>query len=157
MIDLALLLPKLVGSTGTNPEMEEVAVKIAWGRAAGAGLRRLAVPFRLHQKTLIVCVDDAIWQKQLQSMGPELVSRINQLLGRGLVDFIEFRIDPATLSQTRGKALAGGKDARRHALQPIPAELVSAASSINDRDLRERFVRAAENCIARRESRSSAK
>jgi hypothetical protein len=36
--------------------------------------------------------------------------------------------------------------------QPIPAELVSAASSIADHELRERFMRAAENCIARREA-----
>ena len=156
MIDLGLLLPKLVGAAGTTPEMAEVAAKIAWARVAGAGLRRLAVPFRLHQKTLIVSVADAIWQKQLQSMSPEMVFRINRLLGRDLVDFIEFRIDPATLSQTGGKALAE-KQAARRALQPIPAELVSAAGSISDRDLRERFVRAAENCIARRELRSAAK
>jgi len=156
MIDLGLLLPKLVGAASTNPEMAEIAAKIAWVRVAGTGLRRLAVPFRLHQKTLIVSVADRIWQKQLQSMSPEMVFRINRLLGQDLVDFIEFRIDPATLSQTGGKVLAGKREARR-ALPPLPAELISAAGSITDRDLRERFVRAAENCIARRESRLSAK
>ena len=155
MIDLGLLLPKLVGASGTNPEMAEVAAKIAWVRVAGSGLRRLAVPFRLHQKTLIVSVADAIWQRQLQSMSPEMVCRINRLLGLDLVDFIEFRIDPATLSQTAGKTLARKHETGRQALRPLPAELLSAAGSITDRDLRERFVRAAENCIARRESRSA--
>jgi hypothetical protein len=150
MIDVALLLPKLVGATGSNPEMAEIAAKIAWGRAAGAGLRRQAVPFRLHNKTLIVSVADAIWQRQLKSMSPELLFRINRLLGSDLVDFIEFRIDPASLAQAQG---ASTEKTPRGVRQPLPAELLSAAGSITDHDLRERFVRAAENCIARRESR----
>ena len=99
MIDLTRLLPKLLNATGANPEITEIAAKIAWTRAAGAGLRPNAIPFRLYQKTLIVSVADAIWQKQMQTMGAELVFRINRLLGRDVVDFIEFRIDPATVDR----------------------------------------------------------
>src|SRR5713101_6010016 len=150
MIDLALLLPKLLNATGANPEMTEIAAKIAWTRAAGAGLRSLAVPFRLYQKTLIVSVADAIWQKQMQTMSAELLFRINRLLGRDVVDFIEFRIDPATVDSVRAVNLPA-KESSRAAARPIPAELVSAAGNIADKELRERFMRAAENCIARRE------
>jgi hypothetical protein len=35
MIDVARLLPKLMNATGANPEMAEIAVKLAWTRAAG--------------------------------------------------------------------------------------------------------------------------
>ena len=59
MIDLNRLLPKLLNRNGANPELTEIAAKIAWTRAAGAGLRPNAVPFRLYQKTLIVSVADA--------------------------------------------------------------------------------------------------
>jgi hypothetical protein len=152
MIDLTLLLPKLLNATGANPEMTEIAAKIAWARAAGAGLRSNAIPFRLYQKTLIVSVADRIWQKQMQTMGAELVFRINRLLGRDVVDFIEFRIDPATIDSARALNFPM-KDPSLTESRPIPAELVSAASNISDRELRERFVRAAENCIARRELR----
>ena len=152
MIDVARLLPKLLNATGANPEMAEIAAKLAWTRAAGDGLRRHAIPFRLFRKTLVVSVADAIWQKQMQSMSAELVSRINKLLGRQVVDDIEFRIDPATVEQVRTKSHSrqdlGGK-----VRGPIPEELVSAASEIADDDLRQRFIRAAENCIARREAR----
>lgn len=150
MIDVARLLPKLLNATGANPEMAEIAAKIAWTRAAGDGLRRHAIPFRLYRKTLVISVADAIWQKQMQSMSAELISRINKLLGREVVDDIEFRIDPATVEQVR-TASQRRQDPR--AREPIPEELVSAASEIVDEDLRERFIRAAENCIARRESR----
>jgi hypothetical protein len=151
MIDLNRLLPKLLNATGANPEMTEIAAKIAWTRAAGAGLRPNAIPFRLFQKTLIVSVADAIWQKQMQTMSAELLSRINRLLGRNVVDFIEFRIDPATIDSARALNFPS-KDPSGSTARPIPAELVSAASNISDKALRERFMRAAENCIARREA-----
>ena len=153
MLNITRLLPKFLDATGSNPEMMEVAAKIAWARAAGDGLRRQAIPFRLYRKTLIVSVADAIWQKQLQTMSAELVFRVNQLLGRNIVDFIEFRVDPATVNQTRASALSPRQRPRSEPRQPIPTELISAAASITDRDLRHRFIRAAENCIARREAR----
>ena len=152
MIDLNRLLPKLLNSTGANPELTEIAAKIAWIRAAGAGLRPNAIPFRLYQKTLIVSVADAIWQKQMQTMSAELLFRINRLLGRDVVDFIEFRVDPATIDSARAQNLPA-KESSRSEARPIPAELVSAASRISDKELRERFMRAAENCIARRDLR----
>lgn len=152
MIDVARLLPKLLNATGANPEMAEIAAKLAWSRAAGDGLRRHAIPFRLFQKTLVVSVADTIWQKQLQSMSAELVSRINRLLGREVVEIIEFRIDPATVEQVRAN-MQPTQSPRDEAREPIPDELISAANEIADQDLRERFIRAAENCIARREAR----
>ncbi|MDX6558472.1 MAG: hypothetical protein QOF72_1521 [Blastocatellia bacterium] len=151
MIDVARLLPKLLNATGENPEMAEIAAKIAWTRAAGDGLRRHAIPFRLFRTTLVVSVADAIWQKQMQSMSPELISRINKLLGREVVETIEFRIDPAAVEEVRAN-LPTRRGLRDKPLGPVPDELISAASQIADQDLRERFLRAAENCIARREA-----
>jgi hypothetical protein len=155
MMDLARLLPKLLNATGANPEMAEIAAKVAWTRAAGDGLRRHAIPFRLYRTTLVVSVADAIWQRQMQSMGAELVSRINKLLDRKVVETIEFRIDPAAVEKVRAMAQPR-QDERHKAVKPAPDELISAAGEIADPDLRERFIRAAENCIARRESRMPA-
>lgn len=152
MMDLARLLPKLLNATGANPEMAEIAAKLAWSRAAGDGLRRHAIPFRLYRKTLVVSVADVIWQRQLNSMSGELISRINRLLGREVVDTIEFRIDPAAVEQVRNN-LQLQEGSRDKDPQPIPEELISAAGEIADEELRERFIRAAGNCIARRESR----
>lgn len=150
-MDLSRLLPKLLNATGANPEMAEIAAKVAWSRAAGDGLRRHAIPFRLSRATLIVLVADAIWQRQMQSMSTELISRVNRLLGRGVVETIEFRIDPVAVEKLR--AGARPRDERHETPKPAPDELISAARDIADPDLRERFIRAAENCIARRESR----
>jgi hypothetical protein len=151
MIDAALLLPKILAQSGNQAEMKEVTAKIAWTRAAGPGLRRHATAFRLHRKTLVVSVADAIWQKQLHAMSSELIFRINKLLRRNLVESIEFRIDPAALSNMGSVART---ERPNQSDRPLPVELISAANGIADTELRERFMRAAANCIERRESRT---
>jgi len=147
MIDLTKLLPKLLHASGGNPEL---AVKLAWSRAAGAGLKLHAIPIRLEGRTLKVAVADAIWQRQLQHMSSELIFRINNVLGQAIVDSLNFRVDPATVAQARGSSNQRKEQGKRHA--PAPSELLFAAGSIADEDLRARFIRAAENCIARREA-----
>jgi hypothetical protein len=103
---------------------------------------------------LIVSVADSIWQKQLQQMSPEFIFRINDILGHSVVDRIEFRIDPAAVDRVRSR-IPAPRSSRKETRAPIP-ELISAASFISDSDLRDRFIRAAENCIERRESRMQA-
>lgn len=142
MIDLTALLPKLLRTNGANAEL---AVKLAWTRASGSGLRRQAIPLRLEGKILTVGVADPIWQKQLQHMSSEIIFRMNNLLGKALVESIVFEVKPSLISQ-----LSPPTRAAEAAPEPAPTELVFAARSITDEDLRRRFIRAAENCIARR-------
>lgn len=150
MIDLSKLLPRLLRANGANAEF---AVKLAWAQAAGAGLRRHAIPFRLDGKALIVSVADAIWQKQLQQMSSEIIFRTNNLLGQALVDSLVFRIDPAAVSPAPMRT-GRAEQAQRAA---VPTELLFAAGSIADEELRQRFIRAAGNCIARRDVLADAK
>ena len=149
MIDLTALLPKLLRTNGANAEL---AVKIAWSKAAGAGLRRHTNPVRLVSKTLVVAVADPIWQKQLQHMSAELIFRINNLLQGSLIDTIEFRVDTGALKSNR---LTDETSVEERKDQPAPTEVLFAASSIADEELRARFVRAAQNCIERRDTRDS--
>jgi hypothetical protein len=146
MLDLSRLLPKLLRVNGGNPEL---AVKLAWNRAAGSGLRQHAVPLRLDEKTLTVAVADAIWQKQLEHMRAELIYRTNNLLGKGMVESLVFRIEPGAV-RTRQDA-APPRATAGH--ESPPEELLFAAGTISDEDLRARFMRAAQNCISRREAR----
>ena len=151
MIDVALLLPKILAGAGENADLSEIAAKIAWRRTAGQGLRDHAVPSRLQEKTLTVSVADAVWQKQLQPMSAELIFRINKLLRQKVVERIEFRIDPRALSN-----LTVQRRSTPRVSEPLPTTIVSSAAGIADPELRERFMRAAENCISRRNSTNSA-
>ena len=147
MLDVALLLPKILAGAGANADLHEITAKIAWRRIAGEGLRHHAVPGRLQEKTLTVAVADAVWQKQLQPMSAELIYRINKLLRHKVVERIEFRIDPRALS-----SLTVQRRSTPRVSEPLPTTIVSSAAGIADPELRERFMRAAENCIDRRET-----
>jgi hypothetical protein len=151
MIDAALLLPTLLARAGDNADFTETATKIAWRRVAGEGLREYAIPVRLADGALIVSVADAVWQKQLQAMSAELIFRINKLMARKVVERVEFRIDARAL-----KSNAGSRAATPRLSRSAPAAVISSAAEIEDPDLRERFLRAAENCISRRDGRKSA-
>lgn len=150
MIDAALLLPQIMARAGDNAELNEIAAQIGWRRIAGEGLRDHAVPSRLEGTTLIVSVADAMWQKQLQMMSSELIFRLNKLLRRSLVERFEFRVDPRAV-----RAHTTRSESAPRAAAPLPANIVSSAAAIQDPELRERFVRAAGNCIARREDLQS--
>ena len=147
MIDVALLLPKILAGAGANADLHEITAQIAWRRIAGEGLRDHAVPGRLQEKTLTVAVADVAWQKQLQPMSAELVFRLNKLLRQKVVERIEFRIDPRALS-----SLTVPRRSPRRVSEPLPTGIVSSAAGIADPELRERFMRAAANCIERRQT-----
>jgi len=151
MDDLFQALPKILRAAGESEEVSEAAAFAAWRRVAGEALRGCAIPFRLYRKTLVVSVPDATWRKQLEQMSPQLLFRLNSLLGQALVTYIEFRVDPQTINAERARLrqshyerLEREEDALSRA-----RELDEAASAIQDEELRRRFLLAAGSCMNR--------
>jgi hypothetical protein len=149
MTDVSQLLPKLLTASAANDELLETVVKLAWTKVAGAGIRQQVAPFRLFRRTLIVAVTDAIWQKQLHQMSREFVTRINRLLGAEIINSIEFRIDPETVNDQQTIPSAAETITTP---QKLSSDVIDAANAIRDSDLRQRFIRAAANCVTRRDS-----
>jgi hypothetical protein len=153
MDELFQALPKLLRAAGESEEVLEAAAFAAWRRAAGEPLRGCAVPFRLYGKTLTVSVPDATWRKQLEGVSPQLLFRINSLLGQALVTFIEFRVDPQTVGEERARLRQTYYDRlerEEHALERARV-LDEAAGAIHDEELRRRFLLAAGSCMNREE------
>ncbi len=155
MDDLIRTLPKLLRAAGEAEEVLEAAAMVAWKRVAGEGLRGQAVPFRLYRKTLVVAVPDTTWQKQLEAMSGQLLFGVNSLLGQAIVTFIEFRVDPKTVRAAR--ALRPPEINRaaqeQRALHTADGAVLAAADSIQDAELRRRFLLAAGSCLDRCESK----
>src|SRR5437762_812805 len=103
MDDLFQALPKILRAAGESEEVSEAAAFAAWRRVAGEALRGCAVPFRLYRKTLVVSVPDATWRKQLEQMSPQLLFRLNSLLGQAIVTYVEFRVEPQTVGDERAR------------------------------------------------------
>lgn len=139
MNQLIKSLPGVLRAAGDSTEVAEAAAVAAWKHAAGDGLKEHAVPLKLEDRTLTIAVADAIWQKQLHSMRGQLLFRINSILGKPLVGALDFVIDPKLAKP------AVDQSAQREEFldNEVPLELWSAASAIQDKELRRKFLKTA--------------
>src|ERR687884_477735 len=151
MDELFKALPQLLRAAGESEEVSEAAAFAAWRRVAGEAMRGSAVPFRLYNRTLVVAVPDTTWRRQLEQVSPQLIFRLNSLLGQAVVTYVEFRVDPKTVREERARLgrreyerLVGEEDALRRA-----DEISDAAEAIHDEVLRRRFLLAAGSCMNR--------
>lgn len=147
MESLIKTLPAILSAAGPSPEVAEAACLAAWKHAVGEALSIHAVPLKLENETLIVAVADNLWQRQLEQIRPQLLFRLNTVLGHSLVKLIELRIDPKSLP-TRTVEV----DPRQDADLLVPFELRAAASGIQDAALRRVFLGAATSCLNRIEN-----
>jgi hypothetical protein len=146
MEELLKSLPKILRANQDSPELLEAAAIAAWKHAVGDGLKHHTTAKKLEGKTLIVAVRDTIWQNQLNSMKSHLVFRVNSILGQPLLNNIELIIDPESV-----KLASPEKVADETIDNEVPMELWLAASTIDDRQLRQKFLKAATAALKRRE------
>lgn len=154
MDELFRAMPKILQAAGASEAVYEAAAFAAWKRINDGNLRLNAVAFRLYQKTLIVAVPDASWQKQLENVSGQMIFRLNSLLGREVVTFIEFRIDPLTIKNERAKFEEKKRSKEEHdlrAMQLTAGTISKAAEQIKDENLRRKFLIAAGSCLERKE------
>ena len=154
MEQLIKALPAILQAGGHSAEVVEAAAIAGWNHVTGDPLRRQAVATSLTGKTLIITVSDAIWQKQLESMRGQLLFRLNSILGRPLVNRLEFRIDD-TLSE-RAPAAAAKKSSIETTEKEVSLELWSAANAIQDKQLRKAFLSAAVTSLLIKEKKVNA-
>ncbi len=139
MNQLIKSLPGVLRAAGDSTEVAEAAAIAAWKHAAGDGLKEHAVPLKLEDRTLTIAVADAIWQKQLHFMRGQLLFRVNSILGKPLIGALDFVIDPKLAKP------AVDQPAQREEFldNEVPLELWSAASAIQDKELRRKFLKTA--------------
>ena len=79
------LLGSLLGDLGVENKIAECRAQLAWEKAVGPSLARYAHPLRVHKGCLEVAVPSAVWRSQLSLMQNDIVSRINDEVGRDIV------------------------------------------------------------------------
>ena len=70
---------------------EELA-RAAWPAAVGERIAVHAAAKSLVRGSLIVEVADAVWQKQLFHLRGQIIARLKQVLGDGIINDVEFRM-----------------------------------------------------------------
>jgi predicted nucleic acid-binding Zn ribbon protein len=95
----------LIGKLKLSPEMAdpETRARAAWALAAGKTIARHTLASALVRGTLVVEVEDFVWQKQLNTLRHFLLSNLKEALGEGLVTEIDFRPMPARRKPQRAE------------------------------------------------------
>ena len=134
-------LSDVLASLEPSGETDEALAFIAWGRCAGEQLKTRTKPIEFFEKRLVVAVKDLTWRRNLEELSPQLVAKLNAVLGEGKVRFIEFRIEPSAVQEQVKTAF----DVRQRG--DVSPSISAAAESISDPSLREKFLDAASICI----------
>lgn len=144
-------LPGVLDAIDASAEARTAFVFAAWRRVAGSQLNDRTRPVALDGRQLLVAVSDKAWQRNLESLAPQLLFKLNALLGTSLVDRIEFRISPERLEDSERRN-AGKQSTEKPSEETITPDLEAALSTIADEALRRTVAKAAANCLSRQPS-----
>lgn len=147
MQDLFRTLPAILKNVEGSDAVRGAFVFAAWRRIAGESLLLHAIPLRLESTRLSIAVSDKTWQRHLQDLSSQMLFKLNAAAGERTVEFIEFVVDAEAVRKSGGASRIAVEDAE------IPEDLRASAASIEDENLREQFLGAAANCLARKKSR----
>ena len=95
--------------------------RAAWPTAVGKAIAAHTVRLKLVRTTLVVEVEDAVWQRQLFPLTRQIMDRLRKVTGSTAVEDIEFRVAiprrQLGRSETPGRQPAAGRDASDDAEQ----------------------------------------
>jgi predicted nucleic acid-binding Zn ribbon protein len=141
MEQLFAALPQLLKELGANHAVEEQMVFAAWRRVAGDMLNERTKPLEYFEDRLVVAVEDQSWQRNLETLAPEMVAKLNAATEQGKVKFVEFRIDKRAIERQQ-------KPLIERTVDDVPDSLRVAADDIADEKLRQSFLEAAAAYLA---------
>jgi hypothetical protein len=101
-------LAKLKLSAAISPD--ELAFA-AWPAAVGKRIALHACPKALVRGSLVIEAEDAIWQKQLFHLRFDILAKLAEVLGSGIVTDVEFRIAKAVPRRPPQSALSHSETA----------------------------------------------
>jgi hypothetical protein len=93
----------------------------SWKKAVGKKIWTHARAVRLMGSTLVVEVDDEIWQKNLRILRKQVLSNLERSVGPGMVDDLHCVVMPPRIPPGR----AGGQDQRLVLSSPDEADQIA--------------------------------
>jgi predicted nucleic acid-binding Zn ribbon protein len=101
---------RLIGKLKLKVDDPEMRACAAWKVAAGKKIAEHTRATRLVRGSLIVEVEDQIWQRQLSTMSRMLVANLEKALGEALITDIDFRPMPRRKEPQRAERAIGRDD-----------------------------------------------
>jgi predicted nucleic acid-binding Zn ribbon protein len=86
---------------------DEDVARAAWPTAVGKAIAAHTSRVKLVRNTLVVEVEDAIWQKQLHTLSRQILDRLCRFMGSTVVSDLEFRIGVPRRAPQREESRTG--------------------------------------------------
>jgi predicted nucleic acid-binding Zn ribbon protein len=102
---------------------DEDVVRALWFAAAGKVIHAHTSRVRLVRKTLVVEVEDSIWQRQLRGLSEQILARVRKLTGQEAIADLEFRVGVPRRLPQRSQTATGAS---------APANPADEAEQIRD-------------------------
>lgn len=144
-------IPGLLDAIDDSEEVRSSFVIAAWKRAAGRQIAERTEAIGLQGRRLVIAVPELAWQRNLESLASQLLFKINDSLGRSMVELIEFRVDPSVITRSGPRKIS--EDRIDH-FEELPCEIADSAARIRDEKLRTAVLHAAANCLSRKHTYS---
>jgi len=93
--------------------------RAAWPVAVGPKIAAHAEAVWLEANRLIVQVEDADWQRQLDPLKKQILKRLEEVLGSALVADIEWRLKPARRRPQRSATARAAADEADQITDPV--------------------------------------
>jgi len=101
---------RLIGKLKLEVDDPQLRARAAWKVAAGKKIAEHTRAVALVRGSLVVEVEDQIWQRQLKTLSGFLVRNLEKALGEALVTDIDFRPMPRRREPQRAARARGKED-----------------------------------------------
>jgi hypothetical protein len=114
---------RLIGKLKLDVDDPELRARAAWKVAAGKKIAEHTRAVALVRGSLVVEVEDQIWQRQLKTLSGFLVRNLEKALGEALVTDIDFRPMPKRREPQRAERALGRPTGSEDVQDPVLAML----------------------------------
>jgi predicted nucleic acid-binding Zn ribbon protein len=87
-------LDRVMRSLGSPPVETLNLVFETWSEVVGTAIASASTPLSIEHGVLTVAVPDGGWASQLRWMERDLVAKIGEVIGEGVVDRLDVRVRP---------------------------------------------------------------
>jgi hypothetical protein len=109
------------------PISAEQLVCSSWRAAVGKRIAARTRAVKLVRTRLIVEVEDQIWQRNLFGLSRQILANLENKVGRGIVDDLEFRIIPRRIEPQRAASSLFSADEADQIADPMMRHIYKAA------------------------------
>lgn len=93
------ILDSLVDTLGLKKKINEEKVMALWEKAVNRRVAERTRPIKIQGSKLLVEVSGSSWRNELIFLKPELIRKLNSMVGRVVIDDIIFVAGPGPGSQ----------------------------------------------------------